>query len=102
VFLAIVVIAVLSYRFFSGPTDGISAGGGGSGGGGRSASQAPRQAPTRGGRQVTPAMVEVVSTREVQILVSNFVGGPGDVSSSSTQFNCLRSLTVGFSGNHYK
>jgi hypothetical protein len=87
VFLAIVVIAVLSYRFFSGPTDGISGGGGGAGGG--SASQAPRQATTRGGRQVTPAMVEVVSTWEGQILVSNFVGDTGDVSSSSTQFNCL-------------
>jgi len=56
VFLAIVVIAVFSYRFFAGPTDGIS-GGGGAG----STSQAPRRAPPRG-RQVTPSMVEVIQT----------------------------------------
>jgi len=57
------VIAVLSYRFFAGPTDGISGGAGGS------ASQAPRPAATRGGRQVTPGMVEVLSVPEVRCLI---------------------------------
>ena len=51
VFLAVVVIAVLSYRYFAGPADGPS---------GSSRSGEARQGSSRG-RQVTPAMVEVYS-----------------------------------------
>jgi len=49
VFLAVVVIAVLSYRYFAGPADGP----------GGSTRTDPRQGSSRG-RQVTPAMVEVI------------------------------------------
>jgi peptidoglycan/LPS O-acetylase OafA/YrhL len=51
VFLLVVVIAVLSYRFFAGPADGPQD---------RAGHQEPNQSTTRG-RQVTPAMVEVYS-----------------------------------------
>ena len=51
VFLVVVVIAVLSYRFFAGPADGSQD---------RSQRQEPHQSTTRG-RQVNPAMVEVYS-----------------------------------------
>lgn len=50
VFLAVVVVAVLSYRYFAGPAEGPSGSGG-----------APRPSASRG-RQVTPAMVEVFSS----------------------------------------
>ena len=46
VFLAVVVVAVLSYRYFAGPAEGPPGG-------------STRQDRATRGRQVTPAMVEV-------------------------------------------
>lgn len=50
----VVVVAVLSYRYFAGPADGTS--GSGSAAGGRQGTSSTR-------RQVTPAMVEVISSK---------------------------------------
>ena len=51
VFLVVVVLAVLSYRYFAGPGDGPGEGG--------STRSDPRTTASRG-RPVTPAMVEVL------------------------------------------
>lgn len=73
-FLAVVVVAVLSYRYFAGPGEGPSG----------SSRAEPRQPATRG-RQVTQAMVEVESILEIE----SDLDYSNDVSSYSAEFDCL-------------
>jgi len=61
VFLVVIVIAVLSYRFFAGPADGAGESSGRTG-------TDPRPAAPRG-REVTPAMVEVMPPPLLQKLI---------------------------------